>query len=1056
MKHWLVRPGHHFVLTLMLASRLLSSFGAMAVVYYVNLTLSLPESISRHFQLAAVPAVIVSVVLTILLALWETRRLRRVLLLLEQGQPVPPSLGFEAGREAVLFPVRHHRHEAWLVPATTYLPVALFLAVVDHASWAVLSNLALACGMGIAMALMSTFFAIERGMQPVIRYLLDQGVMIPFDSLPTNKLRSRLNLCFSLIILITALMIGTMARQRATEIIQNPQNQAIAVHGLRTQTTYITIVAVAVGVVLSTVLAQSVASRVAKLVVAMRRVEQGDLSERVQPTGNDEIDILARQFNAMVAQLDQSHQTIHDLNTNLESTVKRRTRQLSKSKRELQHSLAQLREYDRLKTEFFSNVSHELRTPLTMILSPVEQILKKYGSELPAEASYLLKVAEINGQRLLELIHRLLEFSKLEAGRASLHLTSVDVNRMVSKVANAAAPLTQQRAIQLQVHCDEKLPAIGADEEKIDTVISNLLSNAIKFTPPGGKIRIETALEQDQVRISVSDSGIGIAPADQERIFERFVQLDGSTSREFPGTGLGLALARELVELHQGRIQVDSAVGQGSRFWFHLPLVPAPAPEIVVSPPSTDTPWRSRFADLVTCPENVVLAETTPAPCPANAPRILVIDDTPEVPALMRSVLSGQYRVLSADDGTQGLARARQELPDLVICDVMMPGLDGYELCRHLKQDPATQHIPLILLTARAERMMKIEGLECGADDYLVKPFDPDELQARIRSLLNLRRLHQALDQRNTELEAALQELKVTQARLLKTAHRAGMTEIASGVLHNVGNVLNSVNVSLATLDGQLQRLRLPSLVKTADLLHQHAGDLASFLTTDRKGQLLPGYLGQLATNLLADQENMRKELAFLKRKLQDIRTIISAQQKYARQIPFKEAAAVADLIGDVLAMHTPSLSKHQIQLVRHFEPVPVANLEKLKLVQILDNLVRNALDALTDQEVSQRVLTIRIQCPEAGRVRVSVSDTGRGIARENLQQIFHYGFTTKVTGNGFGLHSAANAMAEMGGTIQAYSEGLGRGATFTLEFPLEVPGAAEGPLKGAPQAVAG
>ncbi len=713
--------GSRYVLLMMIVTRLCGSVGGVMVVYYVNLTLTLPDQIRQHFHVLAAIVVGVAVLATVLLAMWETRHLRPVLQRLHRGLPVDAAQAAQAGREAVILPARHHLNEAWLVPSSTLLPVLIVLRVLDNASVDILVNITIAVFMGIAMALMSTFFVVERSTQPIVRYLLDQGVPIDFQSLPRNKLRSRLNLCFGLIILITALMIGTLARQRAADIIRDPENQTAAVANLREHTTYITVAAVGLGIVFATVLAQSVAARVATLLDAMRNVEKGDLNKRVQFTGNDEVDMLSRQFNAMVERLDQNHQTIRDLNANLELKVRRRTRQLSKSRRKVQQSLRRLQEHDRLKTEFFSNVSHELRTPLTMILSPVEQTLAKYRPQLPPDASYMLDVVGLNGRRLLELINRLLEFSKLEAGRLRLNFTAVDVNEVVKKLTTAARPLTTQRRIALRVSCDAAAPVIGADEEKIDTIISNLISNAVKFTPPDGVIEVETSVEGENVRIGVSDTGIGIAKEDQSRIFERFVQIDGSASREFAGTGLGLALAKELVELHGGRIHVDSELQKGSCFWIHLPITAPPsvsaAPTSSAPKSSPDIPsMRSHFADLATCEDEPAGENDDRFAGPPGAPTILIVDDTPEVRALVRDILSADYRTVVARDGAEGIKVALREPPALILSDVMMPRIDGYEFCRRMKADAATAHIPFVLLTAKADRAMKNEGLDQGAD----------------------------------------------------------------------------------------------------------------------------------------------------------------------------------------------------------------------------------------------------------------------------------------------------------------------------------------------------
>ncbi|MGH7136640.1 MAG: ATP-binding response regulator, partial [Pirellulales bacterium] len=423
--------------------------------------------------------------------------------------------------------------------------------------------------------------------------------------------------------------------------------------------------------------------------------------------------------------------------------------------------------------------SHELRTPLTMILAPVERILDRQREHLPAPATNMLQMVRVNAARLLELINKLLDFSKLEAGQTRLQITALDLNALVSELGAAARPLAEQRGIELAVETDPSLPACAADKEKIDIVVSNLMSNAIKFTPSGGRVGIATRRDHEQVTVSVSDTGIGIKAEDHARIFERFVQVDGSSSREFSGTGLGLSLAKELVELHGGEIHVESEPGRGTRFWFELPLIErtetadservgdatdrSPA---AGSQSATFLSRRTRFADL----DNGTiddLAQPNASDALASAPTILVVDDTADMRALLGELLREDYRVLFARDGAEGMEMALSHTPDLIISDVMMPRVDGQEFCRRIRANAATSQTAFVLLTARAETSMKVNGLECGADDYLTKPFDDEELKARVRSLLKLRRLHQDLDRRNRELETAYRDLKSMQGQLI-------------------------------------------------------------------------------------------------------------------------------------------------------------------------------------------------------------------------------------------------------------------------------------------------
>ena len=460
----------------------------------------------------------------------------------------------------------------------------------------------------------------------------------------------------------------------------------------------------------------------------MKRVQDGDLTQRVKPAGNDEIDLLARTSSMRWLSNCRRTTTRSAICTSTSNTrSSSATRQLTKNRKSLKRRWRSLREYDRVKTEFFSNVSHELRTPLTMILAPIGRILQKHAADLPGDAQQTLRMVQLNGRRLLDLINRMLDFSKLEAGQMRLTFEPLDLNDLVRDLAAAATPLATDRGVRLELDFAESLPIFEADRAKVDTVISNLVSNALKFTPAGGRIQVQTSCDGTHARVSVRDSGVGIDPSQHRRVFERFVQVDGSCSRQFSGTGLGLALAKELVELHGGTIHVESTLGHGAHFWCELPLRAASAEAVVLH---HENPTQAvRFADLEAGEEP---EEHPTLPAEVIAPTVLVVDDTPEIRGLVGEILlDAGYRVLYAVNGAQGLEVAHQYPPDLIISDVMMPQVDGYEFCRRIKQDPKTAHIPFVLLTAKAAMAMKIDGLESGADDYLTKPFDEDEFRRR-------------------------------------------------------------------------------------------------------------------------------------------------------------------------------------------------------------------------------------------------------------------------------------------------------------------------------------
>jgi signal transduction histidine kinase len=291
-----------------------------------------------------------------------------------------------------------------------------------------------------------------------------------------------------------------------------------------------------------------------------------------------------------------------------------------------------------------------------------------------------------------------------------------------------------------------------------------------------------------------------------------------------------------------------------------------------------------------------------------------------------------------------------------------------------------------------------------------------------------------------TEMKRIEQEREQLQAKFAEASRQAGMAEVATGVLHNVGNVLNSVNISASVVCDQLKNSRADDLKRTTDRLAAHRDGLAEFLAADGRATKLLDYLSTLNDKLETERAGLVRELELLAQKVEHIKSVIAAQQSYARRVTYREELQVERVINDVLAMHGPSLSKHEVQVRTDFHPVPRVLLEKNKLVQVLDNLVKNAIESMRDAGAADAVLSVGIAPAGDDRIRITVRDTGGGIAPEHLKSIFNYGFTTKRDGNGFGLHSSALAMSDIGGTIAVSSDGHGRGATFTIEFPARNP----------------
>lgn len=1012
MAEWLLRRfNSNYILVLMLATRVVGSIGGGLTIYYVSLGAPLPPEMRTHFDVFATLSIGLAVLSTILLAQFETRNLRAALDGLAAGVPIPDAVARQAGREAVQFASRHHRHEAFLVPLVTVVPVCGLLRLLDNAPLDVLVQIVIAAFLGISVSLLCTFFVIERCMVPVVHLLRDNDVEIAFDELPPSHMHMRMNLSFGLIILVTALMIGAVATQRAMDIVRNPERQNHAVTSLREHTICIMLAAVTFGLIYSRMLAHSITSRTGNLLAAMKRVQGGSLSERVWPTGNDEIDILARQFNAMVEQLDRNDQTIRDLNANLEQKVHRRTRQLSKSKQSLQKSLRQLQEHDQLKTQFFSNVSHELRTPLTMILSPVEWILETQGERLPPDVTSLMRITRINGKRLLKLINQLLDFSKLEAGHAELKLTTLDLNGLVQELVTAAQPLSQERGLELRVVPDASLPPFGADEEKIDTIISNLLSNAIKFTPQGGTVEIRTLRTGDSVEVSVTDTGIGLDESDCEKVFERFVQIDGSASREFSGTGLGLALSKELVELHGGTIHAEGRPGAGSRFWFTLPLREAPHDSADAVSLRDSSVSATRYADLAQC--DVELPVQPRRELADDVPTVLVVDDTAEVRMLLGTLLSDEYRVLYAADGREGFEVARRERPDLILSDAMMPNVDGYEFCRRVKETPDLVQIPFVMLTAKAELSMKIDGLNWGVDDYLTKPFDSEELKARVRSLLRLRVLHHQLDQRNRELERTLNELRDAQVQLIHSEKMNSLGQLVAGLAHEINNSINAVYNGIHPLHKRTKRLQ--TLVDEALI---QADPSAPDKSQRREIETAFAKISQLADVI----ENGATRTA---RIVSDLKTFSHPGAGSIETFDLNQALEMClNLMWSQI--------KHQITVHKDYGEVGTIHGPAGQLNQVFMNILSNAQQAIRERG-DIWLATNRVD----EQVTISIRDNGCGIPDDVKSRIFDPFFTTKPpgVGTGLGLSISYRIITNLGGTLECRSES-GNGTEFLITLP--------------------
>ncbi len=442
-----------------------------------------------------------------------------------------------------------------------------------------------------------------------------------------------------------------------------------------------------------------------------------------------------------------------------------------------------LAELDRAKTIFFSNVSHEFRTPLTLMLGPLEELLTEGENHLSAEVRPKLELAHRNSLRLLKLVNALLDFSRLEAGRVQADLEPTDLARFTVDLCGMFRSAVEKAGMRLVVDCPALAEPVYVDREMWEKIVLNLLSNAFKFTLEG-EIRVEMRLSNGTVQLRVADSGIGIPESELGNIFKRFHRVEGVRGRTFEGSGIGLALVQELVKLHGGSIAVKSTVGVGTEFTISLPVRPKERIEerTQVVPDPNPVPAKARaFVEeaLRWLPQTdrALNGHSTMEPALKAGPtvsdrtdrssrtqRILVADDNADMRDYVVRLLTPRFQVVVAHDGEAALASARESKPDLILTDVMMPGLDGFGLLRAIRADTQLRTVPVILLSARAGEESRIEGLDAGADDYLIKPFSARELIARVESHLHLaqfRRESFATEQRLRE-EAAMERQRAT------------------------------------------------------------------------------------------------------------------------------------------------------------------------------------------------------------------------------------------------------------------------------------------------------
>jgi signal transduction histidine kinase len=650
-----------------------------------------------------------------------------------------------------------------------------------------------------------------------------------------------------------------------------------------------------------------------------------------------------------------------------------------------------LAELDRTKTAFFSNVSHEFRAPLTLMLGPLEELLQL--RELTPAAREALERVHRNGLSLLKLVNSLLDFSRIEAGRVQAAYQPTDLASLTSDLASAFRSTMERAGLRFTVDCAALPQPVYVDRDMWEKIVLNLLSNAFKFTY-SGEIEVRLRAEEGRAVLTVRDTGTGIPPSELPHVFERFHRIAGGRSRTHEGTGIGLALVSELVKLHGGQVSVRSEPERGSTFTVSVPFGTAHLAADRLSATRTNESTALSASSFVEeslrwLPEQA--GDSGPVRWSssrvANA-HILIVDDNADMRAYLRRILGEHWNVEAVADGEAALAAARAWVPDLVLTDVMMPGLGGFELVKALRDEERTRTVPVVLLSARAGEEARIEGLKGGADDYLVKPFSARELLARVEAHLG--------EPRNARHENA-QRLLVAEQRARASAEHSNRMkdEFLARVSHELATPVAAMKMWLEVAN---------SARTSSPVIEQALGGLRHCVRAQSK----------TIDDLLDTARALTGKLTVM-----------------------LEASEPGPIVEAAVAAIRPVAEQRGISLELSSSETPLVNADATRLQQVVSNLLSNAVKFTPP---GGRI-SVRLE-PEGAGMVIVVQDTGRGFSPEFRRLLFspfrqeQEGPTRTSGGLGLGLAIARQLVELHGGRISGESMGRGLGATFRVWLP--------------------